>query len=126
MPDFMGITGLVEDLGPCRHSTHPKHKAAHRSQLTMDTITHANTHISPFMPIWHVVKQKLCRAVFTVTFGICSDHNIGRKRASLRQEKKKKESEERQEQTNKTNLVKPSAGLGPGLERRRVCVCEAM
>lgn len=34
----------------------------------------------------------------------------------------KKESEERQEQTNKTNLVKPSAGLGLGLE----CVCEAM
>lgn len=28
----------------------------------------------------------------------------------------KKESEERREQTNKTNLVKPSAGLGPGLE----------
>ncbi|MED6291522.1 hypothetical protein CHARACLAT_024547 [Characodon lateralis] len=32
-------------------------------------------------------------------------------------QKRRKESKERLEQTNKPNLVKPSAGLGPGLER---------
>lgn len=31
--------------------------------------------------------------------------------------KRRKESKERLEQTNKPNFVKPSAGLGPGLER---------
>lgn len=88
----------------------------------MDTITYANTHIHPCMPIWHVLKQRLCWAVFSVLFGIC-DHNTGKDKAGGRQGKKE-ESEERQEQTNKTNLVKPSAGLGLG--RECVCVCEAI
>lgn len=41
-------------------------------------------------------------------------HRKGEGRMETRKKEKKK-SEERQEQTRKTNLAKPSAGLGPGL-----------
>lgn len=69
----------------------------------MDKLTHANTHIYPFMPIWHVLKQKLCWAVFTVAFGIC-DHNTGRDKAGWRQGKKKRKKvkKDRSKQTKQT------------------------
>lgn len=77
-------------------------KEANRSKLTMDTITYANTHIQPCMPIWHVLKQRLCWAVFTVAFPIC-DHNTGRQGLmETRKEEKKKVKKDGSKQTKQT------------------------
>lgn len=65
-------------------------------------------------PIWHVLNQGLSWAVLAVAIRMC-DHSKG----EILRQGDRKESEERWEQTNKTNLVKPSAWLGLGTP---VCV----
>lgn len=93
---------------------------AHRSQLTMDTLTHANTHLSP---IWHVLKEKLCWAVFTMAFGMC-DHNTGRDEAGDME--RRKERKWRKAGANKQNkLSKALCWVGAGTGEC-VCACEAM
>lgn len=81
------------------------------------------THIYPLVRIWHDLKQKSCWALYLFKFfffyyglwDVWTQHGERWGQMETRREEKK-ESEERWEQTNKTNLVKPSAGLGLGLE----------
>lgn len=66
-----------------------------------------------------MLNQGLSWAVLAVAIRMC-DHSKG----EILGQGDWKESEERREQTNKTNLVKPSAWLGLG--DASVCACEAI
>ncbi len=116
----MGKAKRAEDLGHRRHSTPPNYKAGTQVSTThQDTLMHANPHICPCMPLWHATEVML-GSFHCGLWDLWSQHGERQDWMETRREEKK-ESEERQEQTNKTNLVKPSAGLGPELEC--VCVC---
>lgn len=117
----MGITKPVEDLVPRRKFTHPNPKAG-----TQVSANHGYSNTCK--NIYLLLNAYLACAETEVMLGsfhcglwdLWSQHRERRGRMETRKEEQK-ESGERQEQTNKTNLVKPSAGLGPGL--KCVCVC---
>lgn len=122
----MGITKPVEDLVPRRKFTHPNPKAG-----TQVSANHGYSNTCK--NIYLLLHAYLACAETEVMLGsfhcglwdLWSQHRERRGRMETRKEEQK-ESGERQEQTNKTNLVKPSAGLGPGLKCVCVCVCEEM
>lgn len=116
MFDFMVKTKLGRKCWPCSYSPHPNHKvgtqvSANHRKYNVCKHTYC---IHKCEPIWHVLNQRLSWAVLAVAIRTC-DHSKG----EILRQGEKKESEERQEQTNKTNLVKPSAWLALGMG---VCV----